>query len=88
MDDLDNHALIKEWKKKIDAAAYEENLIQYVKKPSIKKKINRNEINKYWPTSIKESLNWLPFFDITELTVDRIDNDNFLTIIVKYVFNV
>ena len=27
----------------IDAAAYENNLNQYVKLPSIKKKINRNE---------------------------------------------
>ena len=77
MDDLDHPVLIKELKQNLDAAAYEKNLNQDVKIPSIKKKIDRNNKTEYWPTSIKESLNWLPFFDITEFTVDRIDNDNF-----------
>ena len=61
MDDLDHTALIEEWKQNVDAAAYENNLNQDVKIPSIKKKIDRNNKPEYWPTSIKESLNWLPF---------------------------
>ena len=43
MDDLDHHALIKEWKQNLDASAYEKNLYKDVKLPSIKKKIDRND---------------------------------------------
>ena len=53
MDNIDHPALIEEWKQHIDAAAYEKNLDQYVKMPSIKKKIDRNNKTEYWPTSIK-----------------------------------
>ena len=61
MEDLDHPALIEEWKKNIDAAAYEKNLNQDVNIPWINKKIDCNDKTEYWPTSIKESLNWLPF---------------------------
>ena len=37
MDDLDHPALIEEWKKNVDAAAYENNLNQDINIPSIKK---------------------------------------------------
>ena len=43
MDDLDHPALIEEWKQNLDAAAYEKNLNQYVKIPSVQKKIDRND---------------------------------------------
>ena len=39
MDNLDYPALIEEWKQNIDAAAYEKNLYQDLKLPSIKKKL-------------------------------------------------
>ena len=39
MEDLDHSTLIEERKKKIYADAYEKNLNQYVKLPSIKKKM-------------------------------------------------
>ena len=75
MDDIDHLALIEEWIQYIYAAYYENNLNQDVKIPSIKKKIDRNNKTEYYPTRTKESLNWLPFFDTTELTEDRIEND-------------
>ena len=62
MDDLDHTAFIEEWKKYIDAAAYEKNLYKDVKLPSIKKKIDRNDKTEYWPNIIKESLHWLLFY--------------------------
>ena len=37
MKNLDNTALIEEWKQNFDAAAYEKNLNQDIKIPSIKK---------------------------------------------------
>ena len=64
--------------KNVDAAAYENNLNQDVKIPSIKKKIDRNNKTEYWPTSIKESLNWLPFFDIIEFTADSKEDDIYI----------
>ena len=39
MKNIDHPALIEEWKKNIDAAAYEKNINQDVKIPSIKKKL-------------------------------------------------
>ena len=39
MEDIDNTELIKEWKQNVDAAAYENNINQDVKIPSIKKKL-------------------------------------------------
>ena len=51
------------------------NLKKDVKIPPIKKKIDRNDKTEYWPTSTKESLNWLPFSDIMEFTADRIYDD-------------
>ena len=75
MDDLDNPALIEEWKQNIDADAYGKNLNQDVKLPSIKKQIDHNDKTEYWPTRINESLNWSHFFYIMEFTADRIEND-------------
>ena len=51
------------------------NLNQDVNIPLINIFLNHNDKTEYWPTSIKESLNWLPFFDIMEFTEDKIDND-------------
>ena len=39
MNNLDHTALIEEWKQNLDAAAYEKNLNQYVKIPSVQKKL-------------------------------------------------
>ena len=75
MEDLYHPALIEDWKQNINAAAYEKNLYKDLKIPSINKQIDRDDKTEYWPTSIEESLNWLPFFHIMEFTADRIDND-------------
>ena len=72
MDDLDHPALIEGWKQTLDAAYYENILNKDVKILSIQGKHYRNEKHEYWPTSAKESLNWLPFFDIMEFTGDTI----------------
>ena len=74
MENIDHPELIEELKQNLDAAAYEKNLYKYVKLPSTKKKMDRNDKTEYCPTSIKESINWLPFFDIMEFTADRIEN--------------
>ena len=58
-----------------DVAAHEKNLNKDVKLTSIKRKIDRNDKTEYWPTSMKESLNWFSFFDIMEFTADRTEND-------------
>ena len=83
MEYLDHPALIEEWKQKIYVTAYENNLNQDVKIPSIKKTCYRNNKPEYWPTIIKESLNWLPFIYIMEFALDRIDNDKLLPSLLK-----
>ena len=75
MDDIDHPELIEEWKQNVDAIAYENNINQDVRIPSIKKTFDRNNNLEYWPTSIKEILKWLPSFDIMEFTAERIKND-------------
>ena len=50
------------------------NLNQDVKMPSIKKKNDCNEKTEYWPTSIKEGIDWLPFY-MMAFNADRIEND-------------
>ena len=74
MGDLDHPDFIEERKQNLDAAAYEKNLNQDVKIPSIKENIDCNNKTEYWPKSIEESLNWLPFLYITNFTADRIEN--------------
>ena len=72
MNNLDHLDLTEEWKQNLDAAAYETNLNQDVNIPSIKKQIDRNDKTKYWPTSIKEIIDWLPFLYIMDFTAYRI----------------
>ena len=61
MDDIDHTELIKECEQNIDVYAYENNLNQYEKIPSIRKTINRYNRNEFLPAIINESLNWLLF---------------------------
>ena len=75
MDNIDHPALIEERKQNIDADSYENNIYQDVKLPPIKKSFDRNDKTEYWTTSIKESINWMPFFDIMEFTADSIYYD-------------
>ena len=75
MKDLEHPAFIKEWIQNLDAAAYKNNIYQDEKLPSTKKKIYCNYKAYCWPKSIMESLNWLRFIDIMELTADKIKND-------------
>ena len=51
------------------------NLNQDEKLPSMKYKIDRKYKTDCWPKIVMESLNWLTFLKITELTSDRINND-------------
>ena len=61
--------------KNIDAAVYEKHLHKDDKLPSMKKKIDRDYKTECWPKIIIEILNWLPFLDIMEFTVNKIKND-------------
>ena len=65
MEDIDHPALIGEWGKK-SMLLLMKKIDQDVKISSIKKKIDCNDKTEYWPTSIKENINWLPFFNIMD----------------------
>ena len=62
-----NHpALIQEWKLNLYASAYEKKIDSGVYKPSSKKEIDRHDSDSYWPTSIKDKINWFKFLKIIE----------------------
>ena len=87
MEYIEHPALIEEWIKNIDAAAYENNLYKDEKLPSIKKRIDRNDKTEYWPIIIVEIsigclflISWISLqtgqimIKITKLTDDSISS--------------
>ena len=71
-----NHpSLLQEWKRNPDAADYERNKNANHYKPS-EKQINRIDSYDYWPTSIKETIQWFPFLTVTEHTVNIMETNN------------
>ena len=47
-------------------------------KATIKEKNDRNDKIEYWPTSIREGLHWLSFFDVMKCTAYRIENEKII----------
>ena len=50
------------------------NINKEINLPSNKKEIDHHDKMTYWPTSIKEVINWFPFLDIMKYIADRIYN--------------
>ena len=65
-EEINNPALLQECKLNIDDAAYEKHIYANVSKPFDKKVIDRHDSNLYWPTSIKDTIQWFPFLTIIE----------------------
>ena len=83
-----NHpALLQEWRLNIDAAEYEQNIDANLYKPSKKKKFNCHDSEDYWPTSIKEKIQWFTFIIIMEHTAN-IMKKRANIIIIKYICHV
>ena len=59
--DINHPALIKEWKLNLEAVVYEKKIDADVYKPSSKKEIDHHDSNSYWPTSIKDTIQWFTF---------------------------
>ena len=51
------------------------NINKEIKPPSNIKEIVGQGRMTYWPTIIKEVINWFPFLDIMDYTVDKIQNE-------------
>ena len=68
--DINHPALLQEWKINLDATEYERNIDANLYKPSEKKKFNRYNSDKYWPTPIKDTIQWFPFLTIMEHTAN------------------
>ena len=68
--------MLQEWKLNIDAAEYERNIYANLHKSFEKNKINRNNRENYWPTSIKKTIWWFPLIAIMEHTANIMDNNN------------
>ena len=68
--DINHPYLLQEWKLNLVAAAYEKNIDANLSKISDKKEIFRHDSDMYWPTIIKDTIQWFPFLTIMEHTAD------------------
>ena len=66
MKEIYHPALIQEWRLNLDAADYERNIDANLYKTSEKNKFNHVDSDEIWPTSIKYTIQWFPFFTIME----------------------
>ena len=68
--------MIQEWKLNLNAEEYERNIDTNLYKPSEKKKVNSHNSDKYWPTSIKDTIQWFPFLAIMENATNILQTNN------------
>ena len=70
--------MIQKWKLNLDAAEYENKIDSDVYKPSAKKEIDCHDSDSYWPTSIKDTIQWFTFITIIEHTANILDPNKWL----------
>ena len=68
--------MLQEWRLNIDAGEYKWNIDADLYEPSEKKKFNGYDIDDYWPTSMKETIQWFTFIAIMEYTANIMEKDN------------
>ena len=68
INEIHHPAFLQEWRLNIDAAEYVQKIDAHLYKPFEKKKIHSFDSGYYWPTSIKEIIQWFPFHTIMEHT--------------------
>ena len=84
LDDINHTELIQEWKPNIDAGAHEKKIDASGYKPSAKKEIDRHDSDSYWTTSIRDTIQWLPFLTIIEHTANILKpNKGIITSLLK-----
>ena len=59
--DINHPALLQEQKLNLNAEAYEINIDANMSKPYDKIEIDLHNSNLYWPTSIKDTIQWFTF---------------------------
>ena len=68
--------MLQKRKLNIDAADYEINIDANLYKSSEKRKFNRVDIDKFCPTSIKDTIQWFHFLTIMEHTSNITEKNN------------
>ena len=69
-------ALLQEWIVNIYAEEYKQNIDANIYKTSGKKILHSVDSGDYWQTSIKETIQWFPFFIIMENTANIMEKNN------------
>ena len=67
--------MLQEWKLNLDAAAYKFNIDANLYKPSKNKEVDCHDSDLYWPTTIKDTIQWFPFLIIMEHTANILNPD-------------
>ena len=75
--------MLQEWRLNIDATEYERNIDANLYKPSEKKKLNHVDSGDYWPTSIKDTIQWFPFIAIMEHTANITKKNGLISSLLK-----
>ena len=75
--------MLQEWRHNIDATEYERNIDANLYKPSEKKKLHCVDSGDYWPTSIKEIIQWFPFLTIMEHTANIMEKEGLISSLLK-----
>ena len=68
LNDINNPALVQEWKLNLDAPEYEKKLMLTWIDVQIKIEIDNHDIKTYWPIIKKEMIQWFPSHSIRENT--------------------
>ena len=76
-------ALLQEWRLNIYAAEYKQNIDANLYKPFEKEKLHCVDSVDYWPTSIKETIQWFTFINNVEHTANIMGGEWDNIIIIK-----
>ena len=68
--------MIQECILNLDAAEYKRNIYANLYKPSGKNEFNCHDSDNYWPTSIKETIQWFPLLTNMEHTAKIMGGNN------------
>ena len=68
--DINHPELLQEWKLNPYTEEYERKIDTNLYKTSEKKKLDRHDSDSYWPTSVKDTIDWFSFIAIMEHTAN------------------
>ena len=79
--------MLQEWKLNLNTVEYEKYIDANLYKPYKKNKFNHHDSESYWPTSIKDTINWFTFLTIMGHTENLMETNKGLILSLLKVFS-